>query len=194
MIATKKCLDSLLHGQQAQPHSLLGMHPITHQGRRGLVVRAFLQDSRTCEVVDYQHTPEVRYPMTQISDLGCFETFIPHRPDVFRYRLRVEKNNGEIRQFYDPYSFLPTLSDQDLYLFNEGTEHRVYQKLGARLPGNRRRQGRLVRGLGAQRQPRVRGGRFQPLGRTIFSHAAAGQFRRVGNFYSGSGSGAALQI
>ena len=70
MIATKKCLDSLLHGQQAQPHSLLGMHPITHQGRRGLVVRAFLQDSRTCEVVDYQHTPEVRYPMTQIQRPG----------------------------------------------------------------------------------------------------------------------------
>jgi 1,4-alpha-glucan branching enzyme len=133
MIATKSSLDSLRRGQQAQPHSLLGMHPITHQGRRGLVVRAFLQDSRACEVVDYQRTPEVRYPMTKIDDLGGFETFIPDRPDVFRYRLSVEKNNSELRQFYDPYSFLPTLSDQDLYLFNEGTEHRVYQKLGARL-------------------------------------------------------------
>ena len=131
MIARKKDVDSLLHGQHAQPHGLLGMHPITHQGQRGLVVRALLQDSRACEVVDFQHTPEARYAMTKMHDLGFFEAFIPDRPEVFRYRLRVEKNNGEIRQFYDPYGFLPTLSDQDLYLFNEGTEHRVFQKLGA---------------------------------------------------------------
>ena len=133
MIAAKKDWDSLLHGQNAQPHHLLGMHPLTQQGRRGVVVRAFLQDGRACDLVDSQHAPEARYPMTKINDLGCFEIFVPDRPEVFPYRLRVEKNNGEIRQFYDPYSFLPTLTHQDLYLFNEGTEHRIYQKLGAHL-------------------------------------------------------------
>jgi len=133
MIAIKKDLDSLLQGQNAQPHSLLGMHPVTHEGRRGVVVRAFLQDSRACAVVDYQAQPEVRHPMTKVHDMGFYETFIPDRPEVFRYRLQVEKSNGEFRQFYDPYSFLPTLTDQDLYLFNEGTEQRVYQKLGAHL-------------------------------------------------------------
>jgi 1,4-alpha-glucan branching enzyme len=131
MITTKKELNSLLKGQNAEPHDLLGMHPLTRQGRRGLVVRAFLQDARACDVVDYQHAPEQRYPMTKIHELGCFETFIPDRAEVFPYRLRAEKNNGEIRQFCDPYSILPTLSSQDLYLFNEGTEHRIYQKLGA---------------------------------------------------------------
>ncbi len=69
--------------------------------------------------------------MERFDGLGFFETFIDERSEVFRYRLRVERSNGEIRQFYDPYGFLPTLSDQDLYLFNEGTDHRVYQKLGA---------------------------------------------------------------
>ena len=83
MIATKKELDSLLQGQNAQPHRLLGMHPLTHQGRRGLVVRAFLQDGRACEVVDYQHEPELRYPMEKIHALGLFETFIPDRTEVF---------------------------------------------------------------------------------------------------------------
>jgi 1,4-alpha-glucan branching enzyme len=131
MITTKKELDSLLKGQNAEPHDLLGMHPLTRQGRRGLVVRALLQDARACDVVDYQRAPELRYAMTKVHDLGCFETFLPDRAEVFPYRLRVEKNNGEIRQFCDPYSILPTLSSQDLYLFNEGTEHRIYQKLGA---------------------------------------------------------------
>src|SRR5712671_3252641 len=122
MFATKKDFDSLLSGQNAQPHSLLGMHPFTHEGRRGVVVRAFLQDSRSCTVVDYQQKPEVRYTMEKVHDMGFYETFIPDRTEVFRYRLSVEKNNGEFRQFYDPYSFLPILSDQDLHLFNEGTE------------------------------------------------------------------------
>jgi 1,4-alpha-glucan branching enzyme len=131
MIATRKELEALLNGQHGQPHSFLGMHPVTHERRRGLVVRAFVQDARSCDVVDSQHDSERRYPAEQLDPLGFFETFIGERPEVFPYRLRVEKTNGEIRQFYDPYSFLPTLSDQDLYLFNEGTEHRVYQKLGA---------------------------------------------------------------
>ena len=52
MIATRKELDEFLRGQTAQPHELLGMHPITHNGQRGLVVRAFVQDANSCEVVD----------------------------------------------------------------------------------------------------------------------------------------------
>src|SRR5206468_4717743 len=124
MIATQQELEALLNGQHGQPHSLLGMHPITHEGRRGLVARAFVQDARSCEVVDCQNEPGRRYPMEKLEALGFFETFIDERTEVFRYRLRVEKSNGEIRQFYDPYSFLPTLSDQDLYLFNEGTDRK----------------------------------------------------------------------
>ena|ERR1039458_4300940 len=114
MIVTKKELDSLLLGQNAQPHAVLGMHPLIQQGKPGVVVRALVQDAKTCEVVDHEEGTEKRFPMEKLSPLGFFETFIPDRKDVFRYRLRIEKGSGEIRQFYDPYSFLPTLSNQDL--------------------------------------------------------------------------------
>ena len=133
MIATKKELDSLLLGQNAQPHALLGMHPLTHQGKLGVVVRTLLQDAEACEVVEGEGGKERRVPMEKCDALGFFEVFLPDRPEVFRYSLRVRKTNGEIRQFSDPYRFLPTLSNQDLYLFNEGTEQRIYQKLGAHL-------------------------------------------------------------
>jgi 1,4-alpha-glucan branching enzyme len=133
MILPQKDIDLLLSGQCAQPHSLLGMHPVTHQGKSGVVVRALLQDALSCEVVDPRSQPEVRFPMEKTNAAGLFEVFIAARPEVFGYRLRLEKSNGETRQFHDPYSFLPTLSSQDLYLFNEGTEQRVYQKLGAHL-------------------------------------------------------------
>jgi len=131
MITTRKELDEFLRGQTRQPHALLGMHPVTHNGQPGLIVRAFVQDARSCEVVDQRPKSGKRYPMEMIDPLGFFETFIAGEAEVFRYRLSIERGNGEIRQFFDPYCFLPTLSEQDLYLFNEGTEHRVYQKLGA---------------------------------------------------------------
>ena len=47
--------------------------------------------------------------------------------------MRAKYPSGEFRQFFDPYSFLPALGSQDLYLFNEGNEHRIYEKLGAHL-------------------------------------------------------------
>ena len=131
MIADRNELDALLQGRHGDPHALLGMHPVKHQDQQGVVVRALVRDAVTCEVVDGEHEPERRYLMQKFEGLEFFETFIPDRPQVFRYQLRIQQSNGEIRQFYDPYRFLPTLSDQDLYLFNEGTEHRVYQKLGA---------------------------------------------------------------
>ena len=138
------------------------------QDKRGLVARAFVHDAVTCEVVDCQHETERRYPMEKIEPLGLFEIFIPDRDQVFPYRLRVEKSNGEIRQFYDPYSFLPTLGDQDLYLFNEGTEHRVYDKLGA--------HPRVMGGVPNVRGMPVHGAKDPPaFGLRIFDRCGGGE-------------------
>jgi 1,4-alpha-glucan branching enzyme len=71
--------------------------------------------------------------MEQLHDSGFYEAFLPKRKQVFRYRLRATLDNGETHEIHDAYSFLPTLGDQDLYLFNEGNEHRLYDKLGAHL-------------------------------------------------------------
>ena len=107
------------------------MHPITHKNTAGVVARAFLRGATACEVVDLDARPARSYPMTRIAPDGLFEVFVPKRPEVFRYQLHAAYANGEFRQFYDPYCFLPTLGPQDLYLFNEGNEHRIYEKLGA---------------------------------------------------------------
>jgi 1,4-alpha-glucan branching enzyme len=131
MILSPKDLDALVNARHEHPHSVLGMHPLTHQGKSGLVVRALVQNATSCEVMDAQSRSAPGYAMEKIHPLGLFEVFIPERDKVFRYRLRVERGNGETREFFDAYSFLPTLGQQDLYLFNEGTEHRIYEKLGA---------------------------------------------------------------
>ena len=124
-------LQALLQGRHATPHSVLGMHPYVRGRTSGVVVRALLRGAVSCEVVE----PEVRTrrprPMQLLAPEGLFEVSIPRRAEVFKYQLRATYPGGEIRQFFDPYTFLPTVSDRDLYLFNEGNEHRIYEKLGA---------------------------------------------------------------
>ncbi|PTY02723.1 1,4-alpha-glucan branching enzyme [Opitutaceae bacterium EW11] len=105
------------------------MHPMKKGRSPGLVVRAFVRETAQCAVIDLASGEA--FPMQLLAPEGFFEAAIPHRTEVFRYQLRATLHNGEMRQFFDPYSFLPTLGELDLHLFNEGNDHRVYDKLGA---------------------------------------------------------------
>ena len=133
VLIPKDQLDAITRVTCAQPHAVLGMHPVRHKSKDMLVVRAYLDAAETCEVVDIDAADGPRYPLKRLTPDGFFEGLIEERGEVFRYRLRVKRANGEIRQFYDPYSFLPTLSEDDIYLFNEGSDHWAHRKLGAHL-------------------------------------------------------------
>jgi 1,4-alpha-glucan branching enzyme len=131
VIISKPELDAFLKAKSGKPHDLLGMHPCKLDGRSGLVVRAFLRDAASCEVFDLSASERKTYPMEKVAKEGFFETFIAGRTEPFPYRLRVETESREVRQFFDPYSFAPSLGEQDIYLFNQGNEHFIYRKLGA---------------------------------------------------------------
>ena len=131
MTLSKTDEKAILNARHGSPHSVLGMHPCTDRRGAGLVVRAFLRDAAGCEVVLTADTPPSAFPMKSLAAEGLFEVFIPERAEVCAYELRVTSADGRVRRLLDPYCFLPTLGDQDLYLFNEGNEHRIYDKLGA---------------------------------------------------------------
>ena len=130
MIIPANELEAFLGNRQANPHGWLGMHPITYKRKKGVVARAFVRAAVKCELVDLDTPGAPALAMERLAPQGFFELFVPLR-SVFRYQLRYQTSWGDIHQVYNAYSFLPTLSDQDLYLFNEGTEQRVYEKLGA---------------------------------------------------------------
>ena len=132
MYIEKKDLDSIVNVRCSQPHDFLGMHPRQQGDRTVLVVRVYLDDAQSCEVVDLQH-PGRSYRLNRLTEDGFFEGEITERSEVFAYRLRTERYNGEYREFYDPYQFLPTMDDLSLHLFNQGNDHQCYRKLGARL-------------------------------------------------------------
>ncbi len=112
------------------PFQVLGAHVVSVEGKNVVAVRAFLPDVNEAEVIEEQNGRR-EFPMQKISDDGFFESLIGDWYDVLPYRLKKKYASGNSEFIHDPYSFLPTLTDFDLYLFNAGDHHRVYEKLGA---------------------------------------------------------------
>ena len=130
MLIQKIDLERLLEGKEANPHYFLGMHPAKKGRVKGVVVRARLARTDRCWVVASGDSDHAGVEMERLTPCGFFEVFIP-KSDPFPYQLRIEEENGQFRQIFDPYCFAPVLGPQDLYLFNKGDEHRIYTKLGA---------------------------------------------------------------
>jgi len=110
------------------PFSVLGPHLL--DGNR-LAIRAFLPGAASAVVAGDGARAGKEYPMNRVHDLGFFEAVIPSCTEVFPYRLKKTKPGGRVEEFHDSYSFMPTLTDFDIYLFNAGDHHRIYEKLGA---------------------------------------------------------------
>jgi 1,4-alpha-glucan branching enzyme len=122
----------IIHTDHHDPFHILGMHPVTVKAKAGLAIRAFLPDSEKVFLVPEPGSKrKSEVELQRIHDLGFFEAVIPGATEVFPYMLRKITRSGTAETFHDSYSFLPTLTDVDVYLFNAGTHHRVYEKLGA---------------------------------------------------------------
>ena len=100
---------------------------------------------------------------------GLFEAPCPTRAP---YLLRIHWP-GAVQETEDPYSFGPLLGELDLHLFAEGRHFELAEALGRPRHDGRRRHGRALRGLGAQRRARRRGRRLQRLGCAAPSDAPA---------------------
>lgn len=133
MLISKAELEAITKVACGHPHAILGMHPCKAGKKKALVVRAYLDDAVSCEVVDLSSPSGQRYPLKRLSADGFFEGVLEGRTEVFNYRLRIERYNGEVRQFFDPYSFLPSLSEDDIYYFCGGNDHQAHQKLGSHI-------------------------------------------------------------
>ncbi|HEY2596128.1 MAG TPA: 1,4-alpha-glucan branching enzyme, partial [Chloroflexota bacterium] len=113
----------LADGVHRDPHQVLGAHP------RGdvTVVRAYHPDALEVSIAHAGGLVRMR----RVDDRGLFESEVPvsHLPG---YRLHVRTADSEW-EADDPYRFLPTLGDLDLHLIGEGSHHRLWERLGARV-------------------------------------------------------------
>ncbi len=128
-LVTDDVINAIINTDHHDPFQVLGAHLADSKGKKVVVMRAFLPDATCAQVVDIRNGE--RFPMKKLHDAGFFEGIIPSRTEVFPYRIGTEYPNGATAEFFDSYSFMPTLGEMDLYLFNEGNHHSIYEKLGA---------------------------------------------------------------
>jgi 1,4-alpha-glucan branching enzyme len=113
----------LIAGEFHDPHAVLG----AHAGQGDVVIRAMHPDAETAEVV----LQNGKIEMTRIHPGGLFAAIVKNAGPSISYRIRFKFADGNSWERGDPYSFLPTLGDLDLYLHGEGTHRRLYERLGA---------------------------------------------------------------
>ena len=119
-------IERIVAGHHHDPHSVLGAHP----GPDGVIIRALrpLAKSVTAVLDDGR-----RLPMTHVHQ-GVFAVTVPDEK-VPGYRIAATYADAsgtegveEVRD--DPYRYLPTLGEFDLYLIGEGRHEELWRVLG----------------------------------------------------------------
>ena len=121
-------IDALLNGQHADIFSVLGMH--AHPSGKGLLARVFLPGAKAIDIIASKDNKKVA-TLACVNEAGLFEGKLGRRRNLFSYKLKVSYDDYTV-DMEDPYRFASVLSEDDLYLFCEGTQERVYQWMGAR--------------------------------------------------------------
>src|SRR5665213_74647 len=119
MILTKAEADSLTEVRHRSPHQLLGMHPLGDGS--GVVARVFAPGAAEVEIIPTHEKDKPRFRLQQIQP-GLFEGTSAKSKTVFAYDAVITEQSGEKIQRRDPYSFLPTVGETDLYLFGQGND------------------------------------------------------------------------
>ncbi|MDQ2085146.1 1,4-alpha-glucan branching protein GlgB [Herbivorax sp. ANBcel31] len=122
-------ISRVINAEHSDPFSVLGMHYLEEE--KSMVVRAFFPNAEEIYVIDV--SSDTKYQMTLVDDRGFFEVLLKEKSGFFKYVLEVTDSTGNTFSTYDPYSFLPVLTDLDFHLFNEGNHHKIYDKLGAHM-------------------------------------------------------------
>jgi 1,4-alpha-glucan branching enzyme len=112
---------AIVEGRHSDPFHYLGLHKEDDK----TVVRAFLPEASKVDAIG-EHGETAA--LTRIHDAGLFAGALPNGST--RYQLRARFGDKTV-DLDDPYRFPPVLTDFDLYLLGEGTQQRLYDKLGA---------------------------------------------------------------
>ena len=131
MVLTQEELRSLVEVRSRSPHELLGLHQLGDGS--GLVARALVPEAAKVEIQPVHEKEQPVIKLKRIPKTDLFEGTTKLANRVYAYDLVITDREGKVRRTRDPYSFLPTLGEGDLYLFGKGDERRIYDKLGSQL-------------------------------------------------------------
>ncbi|MET1044227.1 MAG: 1,4-alpha-glucan branching protein GlgB [Microbacteriaceae bacterium] len=114
-------ISELAHGSHPRPHDLLGQHPVDD----GFVIRCVRPLAATVTAVRADGS---RVPLDHLSD-GLWQGVASGPGQA--YQIEATYPNGDTWIAEDPYRFVPTVGDIDLYLWGEGRHEQVWHVLGS---------------------------------------------------------------
>ena len=115
-------IAALANGVHDDPFAVLGPHTTTD----GRFVRTIQPRAKRIDLIVDGNTA---IPMEKVHDAGVFVAELPARKR--RYHFRIEDYEGHEFSLDDAYRFPSTLGEFDLYLLGEGSDKKIYDKLGA---------------------------------------------------------------
>ncbi|NKF51069.1 1,4-alpha-glucan branching protein GlgB [Shewanella sp. WXL01] len=119
--------SAIINEQFNDVFSVLGMHK--NEQSQSLIVNCFLPGASQVEVIDLKSNRKVAQ-LNAEDQTGYFSGVIPRRKNPFAYQLRAQYPHS-LELINDPYQYPSPLSEQDVYLFNEGSQLQAYQFQGA---------------------------------------------------------------
>ena len=114
-------IASIVGGSHPQPHATLGQHAFGD----GFIVRALRPLAAAVTAVRADGT---RVPLSHVAD-GLWQGFAAGPGQG--YVLETEYDNGPTWTAEDPYRFVPSVGEIDLYLWGEGRHEQLWHVLGS---------------------------------------------------------------
>ncbi len=114
-------IEAIVGGSHPQPHATLGQHPVDG----GFVIRALRPLAASVTAVQADGT---RIPLTHLAD-GLWQGFAPGAGQA--YLLETSYPDGPAWITDDPYRFVPSVGEVDLYLWGQGRHEQLWKVFGA---------------------------------------------------------------
>jgi 1,4-alpha-glucan branching enzyme len=114
-------IAALVEGRHPQPHATLGQHPVDG----GYVIRAIRPLAESVTVVRADGS---RIPLTHLTD-GLWQGWAAGQGQA--YELLATYEDGPDWTAGDPYRFVPSVGEVDLYLWGQGRHEQLWHVLGS---------------------------------------------------------------
>ncbi|WP_419175218.1 1,4-alpha-glucan branching protein GlgB [Desulfosediminicola sp.] len=125
-------LERILYTGHHDPFKYLGVH-FSKSDSELVVIRTFQPHADGVALLSGHR----RKVLPRIHKEGLFEIQLkrdwfsdPHL-DPYTYQFELFFSDGSSKRINDPYRFLPQLEETDRYLYNFGTNYRIYEHLGS---------------------------------------------------------------
>lgn len=127
-------LNKILQSRHHDPFQYLGAHFGTPDESK-VTIRTFQPHASLVKLL----IGAKFYPMNRIHEDGIFETILEIERledpllNPYNYQYDIRYQNGHDWRTNDPYRFQVLLGEKDRFLFNNGTNYKIYNHLGAHL-------------------------------------------------------------